>query len=156
MARKNSAIFEKTEKDEILWADRKRWLGMPLTFTKYSVDSNRLYVKKGFFRSEENETLLYRILDIKISKTLGQKIFGVGTVTLYCSDQSTHTIPLKNIKHPDKVKTFLSDLIEKKRNELGITGTELMGTANVRQGHNDDCEHPMPPMPPHHPNGPER
>ena len=121
---------------------------MPLTFTKYSVDSNRLYVKKGFFRSEENETLLYRILDIKVSKTLGQKIFGVGTVTLFCQDQSTHTIPLKNIKYPDKVKTFLSDLIEKKRNELGITGSELMGSANMRVGHNEDCEHPMPG---HHP-----
>ena len=112
MSKKNKAIFQETEQPEILWKDRKRWLGMPLTFTKYSVDENRLYVKIGLLRSEENELLLYRVLDIKVSKTLGQKIFGVGTVTLYTADQSNHTIALKNIKYPDKVKRFISDLVE--------------------------------------------
>ncbi|MBQ5956642.1 MAG: PH domain-containing protein [Clostridia bacterium] len=145
MSKKNKAIFQETEQPEILWKDRKRWLGMPLTFTKYSVDENRLYVKIGLLRSEENELLLYRVLDIKVSKTLGQKIFGVGTVTLYTADQSNHTIALKNIKYPDKVKRFISDLVESERKELGLTGSELFGTGTRFQEHNEDCEHPAPP-----------
>ena len=152
MRRKNSAIYD-YEREEILWSDRKRWLGLPLSFTKYSVDQNRLYVKKGFFRSEENETLLYRILDLNLKKSLGQKIFGVGTVTLFCSDQTNRTVVLKNIKHPDNVKNFLSDLIENKRNELGVTGNELVGIANSRRGYAEHGEGPAhtgtkPPVPP--------
>ena len=73
--------------NNILWKDRKRILGMPITFTKYTVDDDRLYIQEGFFKTEVNEILLYRILDVKSTRTLGQKIFGVGTVTLYCADQ---------------------------------------------------------------------
>ena len=47
---KNTVLNNLTE-EETLWADTKRWLGMPLTFTKYRVDNNRLYCKTGFLRN---------------------------------------------------------------------------------------------------------
>ena len=71
------------EEKEILWADRKRILGMPISFTRYSMDDERLYVKTGLLRTELNEILLYRILDVKSTQTLWQRIFGVGTLTLF-------------------------------------------------------------------------
>ena len=43
---KNTVLNNLTE-EETLWADTKRWLGMPLTFTKYRVDHNRKKNKKG-------------------------------------------------------------------------------------------------------------
>ena len=77
MAKANHEKFEAAMKeDEILWQDRKRHLGLPLSFTKYIVDENRLYVQKGFVNTETNELLLYRVLDIKSSRNLGQKLFG--------------------------------------------------------------------------------
>ena len=74
-----------------LWKDRKRILGMPITFTKYEVTANRLITHRGLLRTETDELLLYRIMDIKMSRTLGQKLFGVGTITIYCADQSSGT-----------------------------------------------------------------
>ena len=127
--RQNRQTFDEFMEDEILWSDRKRWLGMPLTFTKYTVDENRLYVKRGFFKTEIDETLLYRILDIKSSATFGQKLVGVGTVTLFCSDKSNPTLELKNIKNPEKVRRFLSATIEEKRKLHGVTGREMYGAA---------------------------
>ena len=97
MAR-NNPVLNNLPEDKILWQDTKRWLGLPWTFTKYTVDENRLYCKKGFLKTETDELLLYRIMDIRGSQTLGQRIFGVGTVTLYCSDKSSGVIELKNIK----------------------------------------------------------
>lgn len=125
-----NAVLKNLPEDEILWADTKRWLGLPWTFTKYYVDNDRLYCKKGFLKTETDETLLYRILDIKSSQTLGQKVFGVGTVTLYCSDKSNGLLPLENIKKPDQVRRFLSDLVEKKRTETGVKGREIYGSGN--------------------------
>ena len=130
MAKKNS-VLDNLPEEEILWADTKRWLGLPWTFTKYQVDSERLYCKKGFLKTETDEILLYRILDIKSSQTLGQKLFGVGTVTLYCSDRSSGVLPLENIKKPDQVRRFLSDLVEKKRTETGVKGREIFGAGNT-------------------------
>ena len=131
--RTNRQTFSEFEADEILWSDRKRWLGMPLTFTKYTVDENRLYVKRGFFKTVIDETLLYRILDIKSSASFGQKIFGVGTVTLFCSDKSNPVLELQNIKAPDKVRRFLSAVIEEKRLDKGVAGREMYGTG--KEGH---------------------
>ena len=129
MAKKNTVLNNLPE-EEILWADTKRWLGLPWTFTKYRVDHDRLYRKDGFLKTETDETLLYRILDIKSSQTLGQKLFGVGTVTLYCSDKSNGVLALENIKKPDQVRRFLSELVEQKRTETGVKGREIIGTGH--------------------------
>lgn len=135
MAKKNT-VFNNLPEDETLWADTKRWLGMPLTTTHYQVDENRLYCKTGLIKTEINELLLYRILDIKSSQTLGQRLCGVGTVTLYCSDKSDGVLELKNVRRPDQVRRFLSNLVEAKRAETGIKGREIYGSGS-----------PMPPHP---------
>ncbi|MEL7609855.1 MAG: PH domain-containing protein [Bacillota bacterium] len=125
------AEFVEQEQDQILWHDRKRILGMPISFTKYEVDNSRLTMRKGLFRTETDELLLYRVLDIKMIRTLGQKMFGVGTLSLYCADQSNRTLELKNIKKPDEVRKFLSRIVERERNAKGVTGREIYGTTNI-------------------------
>ncbi len=130
--------------NNILWKDRKRILGMPISFTKYTVDDDRIYIQEGFFKTEINEILLYRVLDVKSSRTLGQKIFGVGTVTLYCADQSNRTLELKNVKNSMQVHKFISEITERERREKGITGREMVGTAGVDITDIDgdcDCDH---------------
>ncbi|MGI6193322.1 MAG: PH domain-containing protein [Christensenellales bacterium] len=113
-----------------LWSDRKRILGMPITFTRYSVEDDRLLSKVGLLKTEVNEILLYRILDIKLVKTLRQKLFGVGTITLFTADSNQPTYELKNIKHPDEVRRFLSKIIEKCREEKRVQGREMFGVAS--------------------------
>lgn len=126
------------EEKEILWADRKRIFGMPISFTRYSMDDERLYVKTGLLRTELNEILLYRILDVKSTQTLWQRIFGVGTLTLFSVDQSCPQLQLKNIKKPEKLHRYLSDFIEKTRQSKGVAGREIVGMAGVGLHHSDD------------------
>lgn len=125
---KHMAYKEMLQEKPILWSDRKRILGLPLSFTRYRVDDDRLYVSTGLLKSETNELLLYRVLDVKSTRTLGQKFFGVGTITLMSSDQSNPKLELKNIKDCERVRKFLSTLIEKQRSDLGIRGRELYGS----------------------------
>lgn len=134
------------ETEAILWSDRKRILGMPISFTRYSIDSERLYIKRGFFRTENDEILLYRILDIKTTQTLWQRLFGVGTVILYSADQTNRNLELKNVKKAHKLHRYLSDLIENNRRSKGIAGREIVGMANMGAG--ALSEDGMPPMPP--------
>ena len=128
---------------EILWADRKRILGMPISFTRYSMDEDRLYVKKGLLRMELNEILLYRILDVRSTQTLWQRIFGVGTLTLYSADQSCPQLLLKNIKRPEKLHRYLSDVIEKNRQSLreGASQDAFFGGAKKKPSESRGTEH---------------
>lgn len=126
-----NTVLNNLPEDETLWADTKRFLGMPITFTKYRVDTDRLYCKKGLLKTETDELLLYRVLDIRSTQTLGQRMFGVGTVALYSSDKTSGILELKNIKKPDQVRRFLSELVEQRRSETGVKGREIYGSGSV-------------------------
>ena len=114
-------------KEPILWKDRKRRFGLPLSFTRYTVYEDRLILKIGFFNTVTDETLLYRIMDIQLKRNIGQKIFGVGTVRLHTSDKSHPTMELKNIKKSEDVRRMLSKQIDLQRTARGISGSEFIG-----------------------------
>ena len=73
---------------EFLWKDRKRHLGLPLSFTRYSLSEDRLFYERGLLNLKADEVLLYRVQDLELTMTLGQRIFGVGTVCVHSSDKS--------------------------------------------------------------------
>ena len=47
--------------DPVLWTDRKRVLGLPLSFTRYSLTANKLVLNTGFMSLHEEEVRLYRV-----------------------------------------------------------------------------------------------
>ena len=106
-----------------IWKDRKRFLGMPLSFTRYALSEDRLFLSVGFFSVKDEEILLYRVRDISVKRTLWQRIFGVGTVVVRSSDKSTPEVFLKNIKKPLEFKELLHCNVEecKMRRRLRIS-----------------------------------
>ena len=104
------------EKKEYLWKDRKRtFLGLPWSFTKYRLDEERLYIETGFFTSTEDEVRLYRITDVTLRRSFGQKLVGVGTIHCDSSDVTMQNFDIKNVKHPKNVKDMLSKLVDESR-----------------------------------------
>lgn len=99
----------------ILWQDKKRILGMPISFTRYILEEDRLILNEGFFKTVENEIMLYRIQDITLIRTLGAKLFGVGTIELRSSDKSHPVLLIKNIRNASVTKKLLSDNVESER-----------------------------------------
>ncbi len=91
-------------KMEYLWQDRKRFLGMPLSFTKYKLGEDRIFTETGFFSTKYEEVVLYRVRDISLKRTLWQKMFGVGTVIVSSADATCPILTLKNIKRSFDVK----------------------------------------------------
>lgn len=101
---------------ETIWKDRRRFLGMPLSFTHYYLSEDRLFHQRGVFTMRMEEILLYRISDVSVKVGLGQRIFGVGTIIVHSSDKTTPHLELKNVKDPFVVK----ELIHKKVEEMKI------------------------------------
>lgn len=118
------------------WKDRKRILGLPISFTKYKLENNRLFVSKGLFTTIEDELVMYRVLDVRLERTFINKIFGVGTVTLYTADETNKILKLEKIKKPKRVRDMMSEIAEAERAKIGVKGRELYGVAeNVFDHH---------------------
>lgn len=116
------------EENNIVWSERKRlWCGLPWTFTKYALSEDRLFVTSGLLKTVENEVRLYRILDLSLSRTLIQKLFGLGTIRISSSDKTLGNFDLINIKNPVQVKERLSGLVEENRDKKRVTSREFMG-----------------------------
>jgi len=112
---------------EYLWSDRKRTLfGLPLSFTKYMLSEERLFIEQGFLNKKEDEVRLYRIMDVSLTRSLGQRIFGVGTIHCCSADKSMGDFDIVSIKNPKDVKELLSQQIETQRDAKRVTNREFM------------------------------
>ncbi|MCI8601529.1 MAG: PH domain-containing protein [Oscillospiraceae bacterium] len=116
----------KSGRIKMIWQDRKRILGLPLTFTQYALSEDRVFVQTGLLNTRFEEALLYRIQDISLTVTLGQRIFQVGTVTLLSSDKTTPRLALKNIRNPMDVKEMIHEQVEEMKEARRMRLGELV------------------------------
>ena len=114
-------------KIEYLWKDRKRHFGLPLSFTRYCLSEDRLFLSVGFLNIRDSEVLLYRVRDIDTRRSLWQRLFGVGTITITSSDKSTPILTLQNVKDPVFVKELIHKQVEENKIRRRFRVGEIMG-----------------------------
>lgn len=111
---------------QILWRDRKRIIfGLPWTFTKYALTEEKLLIETGVL-SKREEVRLYRIMDVTLTRNLGERMFNLGTIHCCSADKSTPEFDIRRVKNAGRVKNLLSDCIEKERMAKRISGREFM------------------------------
>ena len=113
---------------EYLWKDKKRYLGMPISFTRYAMSEDRLFISVGLLNIKDDEVLLYRVRDIDTSRTLWQRLFGVGTVNILSSDKTMPNLVLKNVKDPVFVKELIHTQVEEMKIRRRVRLGEIMGS----------------------------
>ena len=112
---------------QYIWKDRKRILGMPITFTRYRLSEDRLFCEKGFFNIKQDEVLLYRVRDLQLTMKLTQRIFGMGTVCVISSDKSVPHLDLVNVRRPREVKELIHRSVEEAKDKRRMRTMEIMG-----------------------------
>lgn len=126
-----SRVSEKFGNDCVeLWHDRKRWCGLPLSFTRYSIVKKpgkwvKLIVDKGLFTSQIEEVNVFRIDDTSIFESFTNKFWGTGTLKVYCKDASDDIVNLVRIKNPSKVRNIINELIEDDRKSRNVQYGEM-------------------------------
>ncbi len=129
----------KVEKPQYKWMDRKRIIfGLPWSFTRYRLTDDKLIISTGLLSTKEEEIRLYRIMDVTLKRTLGDKLWGLGTIHLCSSDKTTPEIDIKRIRQSTEVKEMLSDMIEVARRKNRVTSREFMAADDFDDCDNDD------------------
>lgn len=111
------------ENNEPVFTERKRLLffGLPWTFTKYIIKPDVLTTDAGFFRIEENDCYMYKVQDVRLTATLVERMFKLGTVICYTGDVTDKELKLVHIKHAREVKDYIlkaSETARRKRRTL--------------------------------------
>lgn len=129
------------EMPEVIWHDRKRiFCGLPWTFTKYSLTKDRLFIETGLFNYKQNETRLYRILDLQLTRSFIQRIFGLGTIKVCSSDKALGNFDIKNIKFSSNVKELLSVNIEEQRQKNRVSSREFMSGTDLEDADTNEID----------------
>lgn len=107
------------------YKERKRSLffGLPLSFTTYTITENKINIKKGLFRTVEDDTLLYKVQDVKLVRGILERIFKLGTVICYSSDITDAKLMITHIKNSSEVKEFILQTSESERRKIRAVHT---------------------------------
>ena len=119
----NKKIFG--EGTKVLWTDKKRYFGLPISLTRYSIVEKegvwlKLFYDTGLLSTRHEEVMLYRVFDISLRQSVFDRMFNVGSILLYCKDESMEYFDSIRVKNPFMVRDLISDLVEKEREEKGF------------------------------------
>ncbi|MDE5748737.1 MAG: PH domain-containing protein [Acetatifactor sp.] len=99
------------------FVERKRWLflGLPFTFTKYTIKEDLITIDTGLLKTVENDCYMYKVQDVQLTATLMEKIFRLGTVICFTGDTTDPKLELVHIKNARAVKDFILEMSEAAR-----------------------------------------
>lgn len=132
----------KSDTTKYKWMDRKRIIfGLPWTFTRYRLTDDKLIISTGLFSIKEEEIRLYRIMDVTLNRSLGDRLWGLGTIHVCSSDKTTPEFDIKRIPKSDEVKEMLSDMVEAARKKNRVSAREFMAADEVDDVMDEDDMH---------------
>ncbi len=111
------------------YKERKRILffGLPWTFTTYEIGEEVLTIRQGFLSRKENDCYMYKIQDVVLAQSLGERIFGIGTVICHTGDVTHPVLELTHIKNAREVKDYILKQSEVERRRRRTMNTLDIG-----------------------------
>lgn len=99
------------------YQEKKRWvfLGLPFTFTKYTIEEEVITINSGLLNTRENDCYMYKVQDVELSASLGERIFGMGTIICYTGDTTNPKLYIEHVRNAKAIKDFILEASEEAR-----------------------------------------
>lgn len=115
------------------YIERKRWvfLGLPFTFTKYTVKDDSVTINKGFFTKIENDCYMYKIQDVTLQQSFFERIVKLGTIVCFTGDTTHPELRLEHIRNSRTIKDFILKASEEARLKRRTINTLDIGSGEM-------------------------
>lgn len=112
------------------YQEKKRWLflGLPFTFTKYTIGEEVITINSGLLNSRENDCYMYKVQDVELEVSLSERIFGLGTIVCYTGDTTHPKLYIEHIKNAKEIKNFILKESEEARRKRRTLNTLDIGS----------------------------
>ena len=95
------------------------WKWMEIKATTLTITDQRLIVTEGVLNKSTNETELYRVRDTSLEEPFFYRIFGLGNIIVYTTDEANATHRFIAYKRPhwlkDQIRNYSEICRQKKR-----------------------------------------
>ena len=115
------------------YVERKRWVffGLPFTFTKYTVTDEVITINDGLLNTKENDCYLYKVQDVELQVSLGERIFGLGTVACSTGDNTHPQLFLTHIRNAREIKNYILKAAEEARRKRRTLNTLNINASDI-------------------------
>lgn len=116
------------EKEDDEFGEEVLWKGRPFLslVERYTITTERLRISRGMIGRKVENFELIRIQDIDFTQNVGERVFGMGDITIRGSDPSNPQIVLRNIHKPEAVYEILRRAWLEARKRHGLQFREYM------------------------------
>jgi uncharacterized membrane protein YdbT with pleckstrin-like domain len=93
----------------LLWA---AWVWIATAAEGFELTTERLRMKRGVFSQVFDEVELYRVKDVSLSRSVFERMLGLGTVTLETSDRGQEHLSIPSVRKSDELREHLRTQVE--------------------------------------------
>ena len=72
-------------------------------------------INTGLLSTRENDCYMYKVQDVELSASLGERIFGMGTVICYTGDTTNPKLYIEHVRNAKAIKDFILEASEEAR-----------------------------------------
>ena len=80
-------------------------------------------------------------MDVTLKRSLGERLWGLGTIHICSSDKTTPEIDIKRVRQSSDVKEMLSDMVEAARKKNRVSAREFMAADDMGDDMDEDDFH---------------
>jgi uncharacterized membrane protein YdbT with pleckstrin-like domain len=133
MEEENVMQKELIDDNTVVFKERKRLLffGLPWTFTKYTITPGVVTTNRGFLNTVEDDCYMYKVQDVKLTISFGERLFGLATITCYTGDVTDPELKLIHIRHAKEIKSYLLKTSEEARLKRRTLNTMDIGAHGI-------------------------
>jgi uncharacterized membrane protein YdbT with pleckstrin-like domain len=102
------------------------WKWMLVKSTKLTITDQRLIVSQGVFHKMTNETELYRVRDTSIEEPFLYRMFGVGNIVVYSTDEAEGKLLFNAFQKPHWIKDQIRNYAEVCRRNRRWGGDDVL------------------------------
>ena len=93
---------------------------LQLKFKIFKISNQRIEKTEGIISRTTTNLELYRVKDLKLNRSLIQRMVGIGSIELYTSDQSDHSFSMNGIKNYEEIYRTIRHHVESTRIARGV------------------------------------